>query len=76
MEIREVEKMWQWDVIRNVIIGFDPENETYDVEFYDKDEKCLGSLEVARGGKRRFKTLDAAARTLSDVGINQFQVIL
>lgn len=76
MEIKEVEQMWKWQAIREIIIGRNPESGTYDIEFYSEDERCIGTLERARGGKREFKTIDAAARALKDVGINQFRVVM
>lgn len=76
MEIKEVEKMWNWDVIKSIIIGHDHDTNSFTIEFFNEEERCLGTLEAARGGRREFKTLDAAAKTLKAVGINQFQVVL
>lgn len=45
------------------------------IEFKGSTEKSGGMLKTVRGEVRQFKTLDAAASVLNDIGFKMFTVV-
>jgi len=71
MQQKELKKLVTDDEFKTAVVV--DKSVHWEVCIWDRDAE-FAVIRTARGGKREFKTLDAAKAMLSDVGITSFSV--